>query len=150
MFPLYPFFGTGFFDENRDFFSFPDGLTTIILSLDDDEHECVPDIRRSRPCNKACSTTRDKQRPENSASKTGLRNMLFDGRETIAFWNDGTKTVAIRCKGEADDPEKGVMAAMLKHYIGDDLSLADEIRHWVKVGKQSAARKAARRSKERK
>lgn len=43
---------------------------------------------------------------------------IFNRPATILFWPDGTKTVAKCTTGDVWDPEKGVMAAMLRKYLG--------------------------------
>ena len=43
---------------------------------------------------------------------------IFNYPATVLFWPDGTKTVSKCLDGDSWDPEKGVMAAMLRKYLG--------------------------------
>lgn len=43
---------------------------------------------------------------------------IFNNPATILFWPDGTKTVSKCVEGDIWDREKGVMAAMLRKYLG--------------------------------
>ena len=40
--------------------------------------------------------------------------VVHNGPATILFWDDGTKTVVKLQNGDTDDPEKAIMAGMLK------------------------------------
>lgn len=42
--------------------------------------------------------------------------VIANGPATVAFFSDGTKTVVKLAEGDAPDPEKAVMAALLKRY----------------------------------
>lgn len=148
MIPFYPFFDMNRIDSllsaiesSREIYPAMD-RTTIVLHLDDDE--CSTNHPNKCKCAKHVEDIAKK-----IDAQTGARDAMFDGKTTIVFWEDGTSTVATRDLSEADDPEKGIMAAMLKHYIGDDVSLVDEVRRLVKAGKRSASKRAARRNKER-
>ena len=117
------------------------------------KHECKCHCKQSKLSDKNELKTVKKTGYVKSSRKPGdigLRNVIFDGNKTIAFWDDGTQTVSIRWSGESNDPEKGVMAAMLKHYIGDEVCLVDEIRHWIRVGNRATEKRAARQRKEKK
>lgn len=43
---------------------------------------------------------------------------IFNYPASVLFWPDGTKTVSKCLDGDSWDPEKGVMAAMLRKYLG--------------------------------
>ena len=46
------------------------------------------------------------------------KKVIFHNPATIVFWNDGTKTVVKRQKGDRWDPEKGLAMAYIKKFIG--------------------------------
>ena len=51
--------------------------------------------------------------------KKYVHDIIFNGPATVIIWKDGTKTVT-KCSGDdAFDPEKGIMAALLKKLIGN-------------------------------
>ena len=54
---------------------------------------------------------------EDSAPYLPVR-AIFNNPATILFWPDGTKTVSKCVEGDIWDREKGVMAAMLRKYLG--------------------------------
>lgn len=59
-------------------------------------------------------------------------NVIYHDPATIVFWDDETKTV-VKCQpGDQFDPEKGLMAAMLKRYLGNDNTFNKVINRWVR------------------
>ena len=50
----------------------------------------------------------------------GINKVIFNNPATIVLWNDGTKTVVKRQKGERWDKEKGLAMAIVKHVCGHD------------------------------
>ncbi len=51
---------------------------------------------------------------------------IFHNPATIVFWNDGTKTVAMREVNDDFDSEKGLMVAILKKILGNG-----EMHRWM-------------------
>lgn len=51
---------------------------------------------------------------------------IFHNPATIVFWNDGTKTVALREVNDDFDSEKGLMVAILKKILG-----GGEMHRWM-------------------
>lgn len=47
-------------------------------------------------------------------SQARVVRVVLNGPATILFWDDGTKTVVKLQNGDTDDPEKAIMAGMLK------------------------------------
>ena len=60
-----------------------------------------------------------------------IRKVLFNNPATIVFWNDGTKTVVKRQKGDRYDKEKGLMAAIIKKHLGNKGNYYNEIKKWL-------------------
>jgi hypothetical protein len=57
--------------------------------------------------------------------------VIFHGPATIVYWNDGTKTV-VKCQpGDTFSAETGLMAAMLKRYMGNDNTYNKVLNYWL-------------------
>jgi hypothetical protein len=50
-------------------------------------------------------------------------DVIFQDPATIAFWPDGTKTVARCSTDDIYDPETGLMVCIAKHYFGSGTEL---------------------------
>lgn len=58
-------------------------------------------------------------------------NVIFNGPATVVYWDDGTKTV-VKCQpGDTFSAETGLMAAMLKRYMGNDNTYNKVINYWL-------------------
>ena len=69
-------------------------------------------------------------RPENLLPK--ISRVIFNYPATVVFWDDGTKTV-VKCQlGDVYDKEKGLMACMLKRFMGNDNTFNKVLNRWVK------------------
>ena len=49
----------------------------------------------------------------------GLKRVVFHDPATIAFWEDGTKTVVKCCEGDQYNKETGLAMGMLKKLMGE-------------------------------
>ena len=57
--------------------------------------------------------------------------MIFNGPATIVYWDDGSKTV-VKCQpGDTFSAETGLMAAMLKRFMGNDNTYNKVLNHWL-------------------
>lgn len=57
--------------------------------------------------------------------------VIINGPATIIYWNDGTKTV-VKCQpGDTFNAEIGLMAAMLKRYMGNDNTYNKVLNYWL-------------------
>ena len=57
--------------------------------------------------------------------------VIINGPATIIYWNDGTKTV-VKCQpGDTFNAETGLMAAMLKRYMGNDNTYNKVLNYWL-------------------
>lgn len=65
------------------------------------------------------------EHPNHAYSPDNLPNIsrvIFNNPATIVYWTDGTKTV-VKCQpGDTFSAETGLMAAMLKRFMGNDNS----------------------------
>lgn len=69
--------------------------------------------------------------PKISQSLPVPKNVIVHGPATIVYWNDGTKTV-VKCQpGDTFSAETGLMAAMLKRYMGNDNTYNKVINFWL-------------------
>lgn len=60
-----------------------------------------------------------------------IERLIFNDPATIVYWNDGTKTV-VKCQpGDTFSAETGLMAAMLKRFLGNDNSYNKIINYWL-------------------
>ncbi len=60
-----------------------------------------------------------------------IERLIFNDPAIIVYWNDGTKTV-VKCQpGDTFNPETGLMAAMLKRFMGNNGSYNKIINHWL-------------------
>ncbi len=60
-----------------------------------------------------------------------INRVIFNNPATIVFWNDGTKTV-VKCQdGDVFSKETGLMAAMLKRYMGNDNTYNKVLSQWL-------------------
>lgn len=51
--------------------------------------------------------------------KDAVKNVIFNGDATIVIWDDGSKTVVKRRKGERKDKEKAIMYCILEKQLGE-------------------------------
>lgn len=51
-------------------------------------------------------------------SSTAIKEVIFHDPATVAYWEDGTKTV-VKCQDEEFDKEKGLLAAIAKKVYGN-------------------------------
>lgn len=57
--------------------------------------------------------------------------VIFSGPATIALWPDGEKSI-VKCQpGDEYDAEKGLMAVLLKYYMGNDNTFNDVINSFL-------------------
>lgn len=69
-------------------------------------------------------------RPEALLPK--ISRVIFNYPATIILWDDGTKSV-VKCQREdVYDTEKGIMACMLKRFMGNDNTFNKVLNRWVK------------------
>ena len=60
-----------------------------------------------------------------------IKNVIFNDPATIAFWEDGTKTV-VKCQpGDSFDPEKGLAMAIVKKTYGNKGSYCNKLKKWL-------------------
>ncbi len=65
-----------------------------------------------------------------------IARLIFNDPATIVYWDDGTKTV-VKCQpGDTFSKETGLMAAMLKRFLGNDNSYNKIINHWLTTATQ--------------
>jgi len=67
-----------------------------------------------------------------------IERLIFNDPATIVYWNDGTKTVVKCQQGDTFSAETGLMAAMLKRFMGNDNSYNKVINHWLATTHQPA------------
>lgn len=61
----------------------------------------------------------------------GLKRVVFNNPATIAFWEDGTKTVVKCCEGDQYNKETGLAMCMLKKLMGES-EYKKFFRRWCK------------------
>lgn len=60
-----------------------------------------------------------------------IDRVIFHDPATIVYWSDGTKTV-VKCQpGDTFSTETGLMAAMLKRFLGNDNTYNKVINRWL-------------------
>lgn len=60
-----------------------------------------------------------------------IDRVIFHNPATVVYWNDGTKTV-VKCQpGDTFSTETGLMAAMLKRFLGNDNTYNKVINRWL-------------------
>ena len=60
-----------------------------------------------------------------------IERLIFNDPATIVYWSDGVKTV-VKCQpGDTFSAETGLMAAMLKRFMGNDNSYNKVINYWL-------------------
>ena len=65
-----------------------------------------------------------------------IKNVIFNDRATIVFWDDGTKTV-VKCQpGDSFDPEKGLAMAITKKAYGNKGSYCNQLKKWLPKSKK--------------
>lgn len=67
-----------------------------------------------------------------------IERLIFNDPATIVYWSDGTKTVVKCQQGDTFSAETGLMAAMLKRFMGNDNSYNKVINHWLATTHQPA------------
>lgn len=61
-----------------------------------------------------------------------IERVIFNGPATVVYWNDGSKTV-VKCQpGDTFSTETGLMAAMLKRFMGNDNTYNKVLNFWLK------------------
>ena len=61
-----------------------------------------------------------------------IERVIFNGPATVVYWNDGSKTV-VKCQPEDTfSTETGLMAAMLKRFMGNDNTYNKVLNFWLK------------------
>lgn len=63
-------------------------------------------------------------------SKPQIKKVIFNNPATIVLWEDGTKTVVKRQKGERWDKEKGLAMAIVKKMYGNKGNYNDIFKKW--------------------
>lgn len=63
-------------------------------------------------------------------SKPQIKKVIFNNPATIVLWEDGTKTVVKRQKGERWDKEKGLAMAIVKKISGNKGNYNDIFKKW--------------------
>ena len=71
-----------------------------------------------------------------------IERLIFNDPATIVYWSDGTKTVVKCQQGDTFSAETGLMAAMLKRFMGNDNSYNKVINYWLATTHQPALPKA--------
>lgn len=61
----------------------------------------------------------------------GLKRVVFNNPATIAFWEDGTKTVVKCCEDDQYNKETGLAMCMLKKLVGES-EYKKIFRRWCK------------------
>lgn len=69
-------------------------------------------------------------RPEGLLPK--ISRVIFNYPATIILWDDGTKSVVKVQREDVYDTEKGIMACMLKRFMGNDNTFNKVLNRWVK------------------
>lgn len=60
-----------------------------------------------------------------------VERVIFNDPATIVYWDDGSKTV-VKCQpGDTFSAETGLMAAMLKRFMGNDNTYNKVLNHWL-------------------
>ena len=61
-----------------------------------------------------------------------IERVIFNGPATVVYWDDGSKTV-VKCQpGDTFSAETGLMAAMLKRFMGNDNTYNKVLNFWLK------------------
>lgn len=72
-----------------------------------------------------------RQTPPALRSLPHPNRVIINGPATIIYWSDGTKTV-VKCQpGDTFNAETGLMAAMLKRYMGNDNTYNKVLNYWL-------------------
>lgn len=64
--------------------------------------------------------------------KSPIKNVIFNDPATIVYWTDGTKTV-VKCNdGDTYSPERGLLMAIAKKFLGGNAGrYNNELRKWL-------------------
>ena len=62
---------------------------------------------------------------------TYLTKVIYNNPATIAFWEDGSKTIVKVQDGDTFDKEKGLAMALLKKLLGNNGNYYKEIKRWT-------------------
>lgn len=68
-------------------------------------------------------------------AKFGIKRVIFNNPATIVFWEDGTKTVVKRQKGDRWDKEKGIAMAIAKKLYGNTGKYCDILKEHLELSK---------------
>lgn len=81
----------------------------------------VPEIQRVTvmDCGGRYDAVKNKIAEYKWRSKYNIEKVIFNNPATIVFWEDGTKTVVKRQKGDRWDREKGIAMAIAKKLYGN-------------------------------
>lgn len=61
-----------------------------------------------------------------------IERVIFNDPATVVYWDDGSKTV-VKCQpGDTFSTEVGLMAAMLKRFMGNDNTYNKVLNFWLK------------------
>lgn len=71
-----------------------------------------------------------------------IERVIFNDPATVVYWDDGSKTVVKCQQGDTFSAETGLMAAMLKRFMGNDNSYNKVINYWLATTHQPALPKA--------
>lgn len=61
-----------------------------------------------------------------------IKDVKFNGKATIVFWNDGMKTVVKCSDNDIYDKEKAIMEAMMKKSLGNPSRVRKFFKKWIK------------------
>lgn len=62
-----------------------------------------------------------------------VERVIFNNPATIVYWDDGSKTV-VKCQpGDTFSTETGLMAAMLKRFMGNDNTYNKVLNYWLRA-----------------
>lgn len=115
----------------REIKSVNDTVTVIYNYLNrefGDEPYCMSNVELSR------MVVKEEIKNYNTVnSKFGIRKVIFNNPATIVFWEDGTKTVVKRQKGDRWDKEKGIAMAIAKKLYGNTGKYCDILKEHLEV-----------------
>lgn len=63
--------------------------------------------------------------------KYNIKKVIFNNPATIVLWNDGTKTVVKKQKGDKYDKEKGLALCIAKKCLGNKGNFNNEFKKWL-------------------
>ena len=60
-----------------------------------------------------------------------IDRVIYNGRATIVFWKDKTKTVVKLCEGDTYDPENAIVWAYMKKIFGSTSKIRRTIKKFL-------------------